>query len=104
LSLSDSELKNRQKRNHIDAPISIYEVHFGSWQRAEENRYLSYSELADKLVNYTLEMGFTHIQLMPISEYPFDGSWGYQPVGLFAPTSRCRSVIASLKIVKSVTI
>lgn len=88
ISLSDSELKNRQKRNHIDAPISIYEVHLGSWQRAEENRYLSYSELADKLVNYTLEMGFTHIQLMPISEYPFDGSWGYQPVGLFAPTSR----------------
>jgi len=69
ISLSDSELKNRQKRNHIDAPISIYEVHLGSWQRAEENRYLSYSELADKLVNYTLEMGFTHIQLMPISEY-----------------------------------
>ncbi|KPZ58465.1 MULTISPECIES: 1,4-alpha-glucan branching protein GlgB [unclassified Pseudoalteromonas] len=88
IMLSDSELKNRQKRNHIDAPISIYEVHLGSWQRAEENRYLSYSELADKLVNYTLEMGFTHIQLMPISEYPFDGSWGYQPVGLFAPTSR----------------
>ena len=88
ITLSDSELKNRQKRNHIDAPISIYEVHLGSWQRAEENRYLSYSELADKLVNYTLEMGFTHIQLMPISEYPFDGSWGYQPVGLFAPTSR----------------
>ena len=88
ISLSDSELKNRQKRNHIDAPVSIYEVHLGSWQRAEENRYLSYSELADKLVNYTLEMGFTHIQLMPISEYPFDGSWGYQPVGLFAPTSR----------------
>lgn len=88
ITLSDYALKNRKKRNHIDAPISVYEVHLGSWQRAEENRYLSYTELAHKLVNYTLEMGFTHIQLMPISEYPFDGSWGYQPVGLFAPTSR----------------
>ncbi|GEK53645.1 1,4-alpha-glucan branching protein GlgB [Pseudoalteromonas espejiana] len=88
IKLSDSALKNRQKRNHIDAPVSIYEVHLGSWQRAEGNRYLSYNELADKLIAYTLEMGFTHIQLMPISEYPFDGSWGYQPVGLFAPSSR----------------
>ncbi|MDX1362143.1 MAG: 1,4-alpha-glucan branching protein GlgB, partial [Pseudoalteromonas tetraodonis] len=86
--LSEQAIINRQKRNHIDAAISIYEVHLGSWQRAEHNRYLSYTELADKLVGYVIEMGFTHLQLMPISEYPFDGSWGYQPVGLFAPTSR----------------
>ncbi|WP_372761699.1 1,4-alpha-glucan branching protein GlgB [Pseudoalteromonas sp.] len=88
LTLSEHAIKNRQQRNFIDAPISIYEVHLGSWQRGENNRYLSYRELAESLVNYALEMGFTHLQLMPISEYPFDGSWGYQPVGLFAPSSR----------------
>ncbi|CAM4187303.1 1,4-alpha-glucan branching protein GlgB [Pseudoalteromonas byunsanensis] len=81
---------SRAKRNHISAPVSIYEVHLGSWKRRpeEQNRYLTYRELADDLIPYVSEMGFTHIQLMPISEYPFDGSWGYQPVGLFAPTSR----------------
>lgn len=88
IALSERAIQNRLKRNHIDAPISIYEVHLGSWQRAENNRYLSYNELAESLVSYAVEMGFTHLQLMPISEYPFDGSWGYQPVGLFAPSSR----------------
>lgn len=88
IKLSEKAIINRQQRNHIDAAISIYEVHLGSWQRAEHNRYLNYGELADKLVSYVTDMGFTHLQLMPISEYPFDGSWGYQPVGLFAPTSR----------------
>jgi 1,4-alpha-glucan branching enzyme len=63
-------------------------VHLGSWQRAEGNRYLTYAELGDKLIPYALELGFTHLELMPVSEHPFDGSWGYQPVGLFAPTSR----------------
>lgn len=73
-----------------DRPISIYEVHLGSWKRVVEegNRYLTYSELADDLIPYVKALGFTHIQLMPVSEFPFDGSWGYQPVGLFAPTSR----------------
>ena len=71
-------------------PVSIYEVHPGSWRRRtqEGNRYLSYLELADELIPYVLELGFTHIQLMPISEFPFDGSWGYQPVGLYAPSIR----------------
>ncbi len=79
----------RGPRQHVDAAISIYEVHLGSWKRADHGaRPLSYQELAGELVDYVAEMGFTHIELMPVSEYPFDGSWGYQPVGLFAPTIR----------------
>ncbi|GLX84291.1 1,4-alpha-glucan branching enzyme GlgB [Thalassotalea loyana] len=81
-------LKARENRNSRHAAISIYEVHLGSWQRDQNDDYLNYRELADKLIPYTLEMGFTHIQLMPVSEFPYDGSWGYQPVGLFAPSSR----------------
>ena len=91
LSWADDEwMTQREARNTRDAPISIYEVHLGSWKRVveEDNRYLTYEELADQLVTYVQEMGFTHIELMPINEYPFDGSWGYQPIGLFAPTSR----------------
>ena len=73
-----------------DAPIAIYECHLGSWARVPEegNRYLTYAELADRLIPYVKDLGFTHIEVLPISEYPFDGSWGYQPVSLFAPTSR----------------
>jgi 1,4-alpha-glucan branching enzyme len=70
------------------APVSIYEVHLGSWRRGEGNSFLDYDRLADELIPYVRDLGFTHIELLPISEHPFSGSWGYQPVGLFAPTSR----------------
>jgi len=80
----------KHKHTKNDKPIAIYEVHFGSWRRVpeENNRYFTYREMAEHLIPYVKEMGFTHLQLMPISEYPFDGSWGYQPIGLFAATSR----------------
>jgi 1,4-alpha-glucan branching enzyme len=81
-------MANRAAVPHVERPISIYEVQLGSWKRAPGNRMLSYLELAEQLVDYVVEMGFTHIELLPVSEYPFDGSWGYQPVGLFAPTVR----------------
>lgn len=79
----------RQKANDLRSPVSIYEVHLGSWRRHTENNFwLSYSELADQLVEYVKYMGFTHVELLPINEHPFDGSWGYQPLGLYAPTRR----------------
>ncbi len=83
-------ISTRGMRQRIDQPISIYEVHLGSWRRVPEegNRPLSYLEHARELVSYAKDMGFTHLELMPVSEFPFDGSWGYQPVGLFAPTIR----------------
>ncbi|HCX80480.1 MAG: 1,4-alpha-glucan branching enzyme [Curvibacter sp. RIFCSPHIGHO2_12_FULL_63_18] len=79
---------DRGAANAFDKPISIYEVHLGSWRKADGWRWLSYRELADNLVPYAKELGFTHLELLPVSEHPFDGSWGYQPLGLFAPTSR----------------
>jgi len=86
---ADEGWRHRQAlADHRAEPISIYEVHLPSWRRAEGNRYLSYRELADQLVAYAKDMGFTHLELLPITEYPFDGSWGYQPVGMYAPTSR----------------
>lgn len=79
----------RARDNAIDAPISIYEVHLGSWKRNPENNFwLTYEQLAKELVAYVKDMGFTHIEFLPVSEYPFDGSWGYQATGLYAPTSR----------------
>jgi 1,4-alpha-glucan branching enzyme len=81
-------LERRAALGRRDAPISIYEVHLGSWKRADGNRYLTYRELADDLVPYAAALGFTHLELLPVAEHPFDGSWGYQPIGLFAPTSR----------------
>ncbi len=80
-------MESRATRNDRRAPISIYEVHLGSWKR-KDGRRLSSVEAAEDLVDYVADMGFTHIELMPVSEYPFDGSWGYQPVGLYAPTVR----------------
>lgn len=83
-------LERRGQAIAIDAPVSIYECHLGSWQRVPEDghRSLSYRELADRLVPYVAEQGFTHVELLPLAEYPFGGSWGYQPLGLFAPTAR----------------
>ena len=82
-------MKKRKKHNALDAPYSVYEVHLGSWKKqVEEGRFLSYFELADDLVSYVKEMNFTHVELMPIMEFPYDPSWGYQVTGYFAPTSR----------------
>lgn len=83
-------MQDRAELQQRDQPISIYEVHLGSWRRRWDDggRSLSYKELARDLVGYAKDMGFTHIELLPISEFPFDGSWGYQPVGLYAPTIR----------------
>ena len=80
----------RQAANALDAPVSIYEVHLGSWRRKPEdgNRWLGWDELAATLIPYAVALGFSHVELLPISEHPFDGSWGYQPVGLYAPTAR----------------
>jgi 1,4-alpha-glucan branching enzyme len=81
-------MANRRARQSLASPVSIYEVHLGSWRRAEDYRSLTYSELAETLVPYAKEQGFTHLELLPITEHPYDGSWGYQTVGYFAPTSR----------------
>ncbi|MCL4148419.1 UNVERIFIED_CONTAM: hypothetical protein GTU68_034305 [Idotea baltica] len=81
-------LEKRNLLNPKESPIAIYEVHAGSWRKHADDRTLSYRELADSLIAYVVENHFTHIELMPITEHPFTGSWGYQPIGLYAPTSR----------------
>jgi 1,4-alpha-glucan branching enzyme len=90
-SWNDGEwMAGRARNNSLDSPISIYEVHLGSWRRVpeESNRWLSYRELAPLLAEYVHNTGFTHVEFLPIMEHPFDGSWGYQTIGYFAPTSR----------------
>jgi len=82
-------MQTRKEHNDLDKPYSVYEVHLGSWKRhGEENRFLTYLEYAEDLVKYVKETGFTHVEFMPVMEYPYDPSWGYQLVGYFAPTSR----------------
>ena len=81
-------LQNRKALDHRREPMSIYEVHLGSWKRGDGNSFLSYDDFAEQLVDYAVDMGFTHLELMPVSEHPLDASWGYQPIGLFAPTRR----------------
>ncbi|TDW51336.1 1,4-alpha-glucan branching enzyme [Flavobacterium sp. 270] len=81
-------MQSRKESNRLDKPYSVYEIHLGSWKRGDHNRFLTYLELADDLVKYVKETGFTHVEFMPIMEYPYDPSWGYQLTGYFAPTSR----------------
>jgi 1,4-alpha-glucan branching enzyme len=83
-------MQERRERNKLDAPMSIYEVHLGSWRRVpeENNRPLTYREMASRLARYVNQMGFTHVEFLPVMEHPFYGSWGYQTTGYFAPTSR----------------
>jgi 1,4-alpha-glucan branching enzyme len=88
-SWTDEEYIERRKQGDPRRkPMSTFEVHLGSWRRGEDNAFLTYDELADTLIPYVVGLGFTHLQLLPISEHPLDASWGYQPIGLFAPTSR----------------
>jgi 1,4-alpha-glucan branching enzyme len=84
----DAWMQGREERNALDAPMAIYEVHLGSWKRNPDGSYYTYGQLAEELVPYVAEMGYTHVEFLPPTEHPFDGSWGYQPLGLYAPTSR----------------
>jgi 1,4-alpha-glucan branching enzyme len=101
-SWSDEDWRAAAAAAHdITSPISIYEVHLGSWRRGAYNTFLDYDALAETLVPYVKDMGFTHVELLPVTEHPFYGSWGYQPIGLFAPTARHGSPQAFARFVEA---
>ena len=95
----DAYMKMRAEGEWRRKPVSIYEVHLGSWRRGEHGRWLTYDELAETLIPYVRDLGYTHIEMMPINEHPLDISWGYQPIGLFAPTKRFGSPEAFARFV-----
>ncbi len=100
LAWGDAEwMQRRGSAQSLSAPVSIYEVHLGSWRRGDDDAFLDYDRLGDDLIPYVKDLGFTHVEFLPVSEFPFGGSWGYQPIGLFAPTSRFGSPEAFARFV-----
>src|SRR5690606_434113 len=95
-------LHNRKKFQSLNSPFSIYEVHLGSWMRPDPNdreSFNNYNQIKERLVPYVKGMGFTHVELMPVMEHPYDGSWGYQGIGYFAPTSRYGDPLMFMELV-----
>ena len=97
---TDGEYRRRQgKQKLTDSPMNIYEVHFGSWKKKDDGSYLSYEEMAEELVPYVKEMGYTHIELMPLTEHPYEPSWGYQVTGYYSPTARYGDPFGLMKFI-----